>query len=76
MSQLKQRLQPYVEGQTESFLQTMAEEAESLNQSAFGGPMLKTIGQGGSMHLQAVHLANFNCLAQSLTGRRCTYLGF
>ncbi len=46
MGQLKQRLQPYVEGQEELFLRSMAEEADNLNESAFGGPMLKTIGWG------------------------------
>ena len=46
VGQLKQRLQPYVEGQEELFLRSMAEEADNLNESAFGGPMLKTIGWG------------------------------
>ena len=44
MHQLKQKLQPYVDGQAEAFVHTMTEEADKLAESTFGGPMLKTIG--------------------------------
>lgn len=44
MHQLKQRLQPYVEGQAEAFIRNMGDEANKLSESTFGIPMLKTIG--------------------------------
>ena len=42
--QLKERLQPYVDGEQDSFLHHWAEEADKLADSTFGVPMLKTIG--------------------------------
>ena len=46
--QLKQRLQPYVDGQFDAFIKTMTEEADKLSESTFGIPMLKTIGYDGN----------------------------
>lgn len=42
--QLKQRLQPYVDGQFDAFISNMTAEADKLSESTFGIPMLKTIG--------------------------------
>lgn len=41
---LIKRLQPFVDGQKQSFETSIKEEAENLADSTFGGPMLKTIG--------------------------------
>lgn len=44
-SLLIKRLEPYVQGQKESFEKSLQAEAHKLADSTFGGPMLKTIGQ-------------------------------
>ncbi len=44
VAHLKERLQPFVDGQRDAFLVAMAQEADKLADSTFGVPMLKTIG--------------------------------
>lgn len=52
MAQLKERLQPYVDGERDNFLRAMAEEADKLAESTFGVPMLKTIGYAPSHRIR------------------------
>ena len=44
MHQLKQRLQPFVDGEFDGFIKNLSAEADKLSESTFGIPMLKTIG--------------------------------
>lgn len=44
VQKLVSRLQPYVDGEKETFISRAEEEADNLADSTFGVPMLKTIG--------------------------------